>query len=757
MSFVEGTVMEIIYRNDENGYTVLELDCDGSLVVCVGTIPLIQPGEYVRFYGAYTTHKNYGEQFKVASMESKMPEGDESIKLFLSGGLIKGIGEVLAHRIVQEFHKDTFNIIENHPEELAKIKGISRPAAERIQQQFKEVSSIRGVVIELQKLGLTIREAMLAYEAYGQSAPYLIEKNPYRLMDDIRGIGFEKADRIAAGMGMENYGDLRLYNGIRHVLKLKMEGGHTCLPLEMLVKTAASMLQESEERTRAMLTQLIAQGVISENLYNGTQAVATADAYAAESFDAYKLMQLCKATPKNEISLALAEKVLMTDKQLSEEQERAVLMALQNSVAVITGGPGTGKTTILNQIITILEKSGITAVLAAPTGRAAKRMEKATLREAKTIHRLLEYGVTPGEEINEFCRFNRDEENPIEAEAIIIDEMSMVDIFLFRSLLAAVAPGTRLILTGDADQLPSVGPGNVLKDIIASGKVPVAVLTEVFRQQGNIALNASRVNRGEAIDLFPMGDFVFLPASGPEDTLRQTVSVFLERLKDGYSLDDVQIICPVKKGEIGVYNINKTLREVLNPRLVGKEEFTFGDTTYRVGDKVMQTTNNYSKEWYIKGTVKMLSRGTGAYNGDLGRIEAIDTEEKTVDILFDGERMATYEWNEMDQLEHAYAVTVHKSQGSEFNTVILPLYYGGNDFLTRNLLYTAITRAKEKMIVIGSARTVQFMVHNSRISHRFTALKYELKSCGDFMDNVGRGQESLQQEYEKLLGIFDED
>ena len=396
-------------------------------------------------------------------------------------------------------------------------------------------------------------------------------------------------------------------------------------------------------------------------------------------------------------------------------------------------------------------------MLAAPTGRAAKRMEKATLREAKTIHRLLEYGVTPGEELNEFCRFNRDEENPIEAEAIIIDEMSMVEIFLFRSLLAAVAPGTRLILTGDADQLPSVGPGNVLKDIIASGKVPVAVLTEVFRQQGNIALNASRVNRGEAIDLFPMGDFVFLPASGPEDTLRQTVSVFLERLKDGYSLDDVQIICPVKKGEIGVYNINKTLREVLNPRLVGKEEFTFGDTTYRVGDKVMQTTNNYSKEWYIKGTIKMLSRGTGAYNGDVGRIEAIDTEEKTVDILFDGERMATYEWNEMDQLEHAYAVTVHKSQGSEFNTVILPLYYGGNDFLTRNLLYTAITRAKEKMIVIGSARTVQFMVHNSRISHRFTALKYELKSCGDFMDNVGRGQESLQQEYEKLLGIFDED
>jgi len=756
VTFVEGTVIEIIFRNEENGYTVLELDAEGNLIVCVGSILLIQPGEYVRFYGAHTNHKNYGEQFKVISMEAKMPEADESIKLFLSGGLIKGVGEVLAGRIVEEFHKDTFQIIENNPEALAKIKGVSLALARRIQQQYQELAAIRGVIIELQKLGLTVKESMAAYEAYGQSAAYIIERNPYRLMDDVKGIGFEKADRIAAGLGMEKYEDLRLYNGIRHVLRLKMEAGHTCMPMDMLVREASEVLQESQERTHATLLKLIAQGAVSENMYNGVRAVAAAEAYAAESYDAYKLMQLSKAQPKTEISMAMAEKILYEDKQLSEEQERAVLMALNRSVAVITGGPGTGKTTILNQIITILERSGVATALAAPTGRAAKRMEKATLRPAKTIHRLLEYGAAPGENISEYSRFQRDEENPIEAEAIIIDEMSMVDIFLFRSLLAAVAPGTRLILTGDADQLPSVGPGNVLKDIIASEQLPVARLTEVFRQQGNIALNAFKVNRGEEMDFFSAGDFVFLPARSHEEALETVLSVYLERVESGIGLDEVQIICPVKKGQIGVYQINKEIRERVNPRMVGKDELQYGDTVYRVGDKVMQTVNNYSKEWYIRGTIKLLSKGAGAYNGDIGVIEAINAEDKTVDILFDEERLATYEIGELDQLEHAYAVTIHKSQGSEFNTVILPLFYGGNDFLTRNLLYTAITRAKEKLIIVGSQRTVRFMVGNSRISKRFTSLKYELKNCGTFMENLGTRQASLEQEYDQLMGLFDE-
>lgn len=755
MSFIEGTVIEIVYRNEENGYTVLELDCEGNLTTCVGNMPLIQPGEYVRFYGAYTTHKNYGEQFKVASMESKMPEQDESIRLFLSGGLIKGVGEVLAYRIVEEFHSDTFHVIENYPERLARVKGVSKNLAQKIHEQFAAQNTIRGAIIELQKLGLTIKEALAAFEAYGQSASFIITQNPYRLIDDVRGIGFEKADRIASEIGLENYEGLRIESGICHVLKLRMAEGHTCLPMQTLLKLSCAFLQEEKDRVNSALLRLIARGAISENLYNGVQAVALSSVYDAESTCAYQLMRLYRATPKIEISHPLVEKALVGGHMLSEEQERAVMLAANASVCVITGGPGTGKTTILNQIISVFEKSGVVTALAAPTGRAAKRMEKATLRPAKTIHRLLEYGAAPGEDIETACRFSRDEENPIEADAVIIDETSMVDIFLLRSLLCAIEPGTRLILTGDSDQLPSVGPGNVLKDIISSEELPVATLKEVFRQQGNIALSASKINMGEDIDLYPTGDFVFQPTKNPKDTLEAVIRLYTSRLAEGIPLDEIQIICPIKRGEIGVYNLNKCIREVLNPRLAGKNEVSFGDTVYRTGDKVMQTSNNYSKEWYLKDTMRSLSQGSGVFNGDIGIITGIDLEEKTLDILFDGERVATYEVNELDQIEHAYAVTVHKSQGSEFNTVILPLFYAGNEFLTRNLLYTAITRAKEKMIVVGNSRTVSYMIHNNRISRRFTALNYELKSSSKFMDGLGKGISLSDQELESLPGLFD--
>lgn len=749
LTFVEGTVIEIIYRNDENGYTVLEIDHDGQLLACVGIIPLVQPGEYARFYGGYTTHGIYGEQFKVASMETRMPEGDESIKLFLSAGLIKGVGSVLAARIVEEFHDATFDIIENHPELLAQVKGVSKSLALRIQEQYLDLQSIKNVVIQLQKLGLSVRQAMACIDTYGESAPYIIQTNPYRLMDDISGIGFEKADQIAAALDLENYGELRAYHGIKHVLRLRMSEGHTCYPFDRAVQESARLLQIDEDTADHMVMRLLMDGQLTENIYNGVKAVALNYAYEAESKEAMALIRLARSTPARELDRNVVEERLSQFETLSEEQERAVLMALQRCVCVITGGPGTGKTTILNHIISILELNGISAVLAAPTGRAAKRMEKATGRPAKTIHRLLEYGYTPDEDMElSYCRFARDAENPIEADAVIIDETSMVDIFLFGSLMDAIAPGTRLILTGDFDQLPSVGPGNVLKDIVKSETIPIARLTEIYRTHGNIATNAHLINQGKRVDLFSAGDFVFVPAKTAEETLERTVRLYTQALESGVSLDECQIICPVKKGAIGVYAFNKVIRDQLNPRLAGKGELTRGDTVFREGDKVMQTSNNYSKEWYLKGTLYSATKGMGAFNGDIGIIEHIDPEEKTAEILFDGERLATYTVGELDQLEHSYAVTVHKSQGSEFHTVILPLFYGMSDFLTRNLLYTAVTRAKQKLIIVGRESTVNHMIQNRRISGRFTALKYELLKYDALMESMDSGSGDT-------LGLFE--
>lgn len=757
MSYVEGTVADIVYRNEENGYTVLDLDCEGKLVVCVGNIALIQPGEYVRFYGGYTTHKTYGEQFKVVSMESKMPENDESIVLFLAGGLIKGVGEVIARRIVEQFHEQSFSVIENNPRRLAQIKGISPKMADKIHEQFVGLQTIRGVIISLQGMGLSIKEAMAAYEAYGQSAAYIIEQNPYRLIEDVPGIGFLKADRIAAEIGMERYAKMRLESGFLHILKRKMEAGHTCFPLDEAVRSAAEFLQEEQGRVLEAERRLAERGALAENSYNGVRAVALNTAHLAESYAAYRLVQLSKAAPKIEVSSALVEDVLKKDDLLSEEQERAVMLAASCPVCVITGGPGTGKTTILNQILEIFEKSGIVTALAAPTGRAAKRMEKATLRPAKTIHRLLEFGAQPGEDISEYSRFARDEDNPIEADAVIIDETSMVDIFLLRSLLAALAPGTRLILTGDSDQLPSVGPGNVLKDIIKSGQLPVAVLREVFRSQGNIAMNAHKVNQGQQIDLFSAGDFLFLPTKTAEEALERTIRAFQERLEEGIPMDEVQIICPVKKGQIGVYRINKEIRERLNPRRAEKPELEFGDTIYRQGDKVMQTANNYAKEWYLKGSIRALTAGTGAFNGDIGRIDSIDTAQRTLEVLFDDGRLAEYSQTELAELEHAYAVTVHKSQGSEFDTVILPLFYGYSEFLTRNLLYTAITRAKRKMILVGSQRTIWHMVANARVSRRYTALDHEICAQAEMVQKLAQGKERQKDEWDELFQMLEED
>ena len=762
MSYIEGTVVDIIYRNEQNSYTVLELEAEGNLIICVGNIPLIQPGEYVRFYGGYTTHKNYGRQFKVTGMESKMPESDESIRMFLAGGLIKGIGEVTAQRIVDMFHEDTFYVIENDPDQLARVHGISLRLAHKIHEEFSGMQTVRGIVMQLQKMGLTVKEAMAAYEAYGSGAPFLISQNPYRLMDDVRGIGFAKADRIAETLGAEQYAELRIQSAMRHVLKQSMSSGHTCLPETLLLRRSAEFLQAEETEVMEGLRRLITGGYVAENSYNGVRAVADSTAFMAESEIAFKLVYLAAATPKMKVSEAVIDRVLAAEQQLSEEQVAAVRMAATAPVSVITGGPGTGKTTILNQLLKIFEQCGITTLLAAPTGRAAKRMETATGRQAKTIHRLLEYGADPDDEdAADFSRFRRDEENPLEADAVIIDESSMVDIFLMRSLVAALEPGTRLILTGDSDQLPSVGPGNVLKDILTSELVPSARLTEVFRSSGNIVLNAHKVNQGQPIELFQSGDFTFLPTDSPEQALDRVLEVYARRMELGEDPEEVQILCPIKKGIIGVYNINQQIREATNPRRVDKREVTFGETVFREGDKIMQVVNNYSKDWHIFGASPILTRGDGVYNGDMGRIHSIHPEERTLQILFDGERIAEYAFEELNEIELAYAVTVHKSQGSEFDTVILPLFYGYSDFLTRNLLYTALTRARKKLIIIGREATVRNMIDNARISQRYTALDHEIKTAKateQAATGSRRGfQEELDLMLDDLMDIFPEE
>ena len=723
-----------MFRNEENGYTVMELDCDEDLSVAVGSMPHIQPGEYVRLFGVWTEHRTFGRQFKVSGVETSLPRSLESIRLYLSSGLIKGVGEVTASRIVDRYGADTLSVIEHSPELLAEIRGISASAARRISESFIEHIGQQSLIIDLQNMGMSVKQAIKAYESYGAAATDIISQNPYRLIDDVRGIGFERADRIAEAIGVERTSPFRVENGIKHVLKLAMGEGHTCLPESVMVKKAAEMLGVSEELIQNTADRLTLREQIVRKMYNHVSACFLTAVYYTEADAARRLYLAAKAAPKIEIrepekKYARASSGIT----LSEEQERAVLCAIESTACVITGGPGTGKTTIINVILNVFEQNGVNTALCAPTGRAAKRMEAATGRTARTIHRLLEYGNGNPEDDYEYDSpdFMRNEDNPLEAEALIVDEASMIDIFLFRSLLKALADGTRLIIVGDADQLPSVGPGNVLKDVIDSGLLPVMKLTHFYRQQGtgNIVENAHLVNRGEKPSLFGTGEFVFKAEREPEGVLEEVKRL----LKDGeiaqnYDvLNDTQVLCPIKKGILGVYNFNLELRELLNPLRVTAGEVMSVHTLFREGDKVMQIKNNYNKQWFVHNALSYAQSGFGVFNGDQGRIIKIDHDEKQVTILFDGEREAFYDFNELEQLEHAYAITVHKSQGSEFSAVILPLFYGQSPFLTRNLLYTALTRAKEKVVIVGLEKTIEHMVQNNRIQRRYTVLRREIR------------------------------
>lgn len=744
MTSIEGTVLQVNFRNDENGWTVLEIDFNGALTTAVGCLPYIHEGEYVRLFGAWTEHKIYGRQFSVKTVQTSLPNTKESISMFLASGLIKGVGEVLAQRIADAFGEHTFEVIENSPELLAQIKGISKRLALSIAESFAEHVGIRQVVIELQNIGLSVKQAFRAIERYGALAPTLIRDNPYRMIDDIAGIGFERADRIAGAIGIEKTSPFRIDTGIKHELLCAMNGGHTCLPRQELIRRAAKTLGINETLIEARISSLTLSEQIAQKFIAGTPAVFHIAAYITESNVAVRLYTLSLSKPRIPVKdAAHAYGRYAGSEQLSEEQERAVLTALSGQVTVITGGPGTGKTTIIKTILSIFEQCGITTALCAPTGRAAKRIEQSTGREAKTIHRLLEYGVGIQEDFDNSARFIRNEDNPLEAEAVIVDEASMIDIFLMRALLRAMPEGARLVIVGDADQLPSVGPGNVLRDIIASGAFAVSHLTKFYRQKegGSIVENAHRVNGGELPVLYLTGDFVFIPEDDPEEIIERVKSILRQQeIVQKYDvLEHTQILCPIKRGVLGVYNLNMRLREMLNPRLASKPEVQVGDTLFREGDKVMQTKNNYEMEWFYSDEKQFYSKGTGVFNGDLGRIISIDNDLKQTTVRFDGNRDAVYTISELEQLEHAYAVTVHKSQGSEFPVVILPLMSGGGHFLTRNLLYTALTRAMEKVIIVGLKSTIEYMVNNNKIRGRYTTLDHEITDLKQVLGAVQNG------------------
>ena len=727
---VKGFVEKIVYRNADNAYTVLSLAEGDEETTLVGYFSSIAEGEYIEAEGSFTAHSVYGEQFKVTKYEVKEPEDALAMEKYLGSGAIKGIGVSLAARIVKKFGDDTFRIIEEEPERLAEIKGISERKAREISQQFEEKREMRRAAIFLARYGISNAYGVKIYARYGEGMYEVLKNNPYRLADDIRGIGFKLADEIAGKMGIDPSSDYRIKAGLIYVLQLAAGNGHTFLPFDELLSEAKELLNcEVSEATR-LIDELILERRITRKSIGDIDAVYLISFYHMELNVARMLKDL------NQTVKIPAEKIERKIKSIEEEigieldemQKTALREAARSGVLVITGGPGTGKTTTINAIIRFFESEQMEMLLAAPTGRAAKRMKETTGYEAQTIHRLLEVSGNPeGEEVH--SEFNRNELNPLEADAIIIDEMSMVDINLMHALLKAIAVGTRLILVGDVNQLPSVGPGNVLRDIIASHAFNVVSLTKIFRQamDSDIIVNAHKIHAGEQITLDNKSkDFFMLKRDDVTMILRVILSLVMEKMPSYVDASplDIQVLTPMRKGELGVERLNKFLQTYLNPAEAGKRERVFGDTVFREGDKVMQVKNNYQIEWQVKSkTGFAVDSGTGIFNGDVGVIRFINEFAEYMEIEFDEGRVVDYPFSGLDELELAYAITIHKSQGSEYPAVVLPLLTGPRMLFNRNLLYTAVTRAKKCVTIVGSSETVAGMIANENEMKRYSGLK----------------------------------
>lgn len=721
---IEGTVEDIVYTNPENGYTVLDLSYDKKLITAVGIIPSCQVGEKLKLFGVWKKHPTFGTQFSATKCERSMPKNAADMLRYLSGGSVKGIGPATATKIVDRFGESTFEILDKEPERLSEIKGISKDKAIEIGKSFQSQFAAREVMIALERWGLNPTEALSAYKAYGSNAPARINENPYILCSQKVGISFGRVDEIAQGFPVKVRSIFRHRAGIIHILRHNLTNGHTCVPREKLIIPSQELLGCEREETQQVIDDLIEDKEIVQDFFEDKPYIFLVEEYLDEKSIADRIKVMLKFPPakgrigEKEIDLIEEKKNL----HFEQKQRLAILTAVNDGLLVLTGGPGTGKTTTLNGILELFEKKKLRVLLAAPTGRAAMRMSEVTGRQAKTIHRLLEVEWAEGDR----QRFTRNVENPLEADAVIVDELSMVDTHIFAALLDALPLGCRLIMVGDSDQLPPVGAGNVLHDIIRSQLIPVVSLTEIFRQslESLIVTNAHRIVKGEYPELSVKDkDFFFMQRNNMYQCAETVVELCSERLPKAYGYDpfeDVQIICPSKKGETGTVKLNTAMQAVLNPPSRDKEEVSRGSRIFREGDKVMQIKNNYDIVW-----TRGKETQSGVFNGDIGRIVSVNHNAGFMKILFDT-RTAVYPFDNLNELELAYAITVHKSQGSEFESVVMPVCSIPPQLSYRNLLYTAVTRAKNRLILLGNQSEIYSMVDNDKKTRRFSALKYML-------------------------------
>lgn len=726
---IRGSVEEIVFKNEENGFVIAVVESGDEFIYVKGYIPIIHEGEDMVFRGRFVMHPTYGEQLEVTSSEILMPTDLHAIEKYLASGIIKGIGPATAARIIDKFGKNSLDIIQYDPERLTEVNGIGKKKAEEIAGAFFEQRALKDIMIFLQKYGISVNFAMRIFKLYGHETIDVVSENPYRLADEVPGIGFKMADQIAKKMGVEPVSPYRIATGVKYVLGHHVMQGHTYAEREWLIKETTEVLVVPKEQVEGVISDMLIRGTLHVERIGMHDHLYPAPLYYAETKVCKKLIELASGAadiPGLDVKEEISAFEDRNGIELAENQKAAIEAAMHNGLLVITGGPGTGKTTIINGILDIFERKYLKVLLAAPTGRAAKRMSEATDKEAKTIHRLLEYAYSEG---NESAGFMKNEEDPLACDVVIIDETSMVDILLMNHLLSAITPGTRVILVGDVDQLPSVGPGCVLRDIIHAEAVPVARLTEIFRQsqESMIVVNAHKINHGEMPQLNTKNkDFFFIDAKRQESIASTISQLVKKRLPDYYKLDpvhDIQVLTPTKKGPVGTIQLNKLLQEVINPPKPGRAEKKFGDRVFRTGDKVMQIKNNYQMKWKTEDD----DRGEGIFNGDIGFIEGMNMADQNVVVHFDDGRIVHYDFSQLDELIHAYAVTVHKSQGSEFPVLVMPVWSGPPMLMSRNILYTAVTRAKQLVVLVGEKKYLSLMVNNDKQQERQSGLRFRLE------------------------------